>query len=182
MIQENRPGDHILMGVLLAVTVLIRPNILPLAVIPYVFLWIRHRKLFLPMIVRAVAAFAVVMMPWWIRNFITFHEFIPIAKGESGNPFLGGTDPYDRGTIDWSNINPEDQFAEGVRRLKQGLREDPWLWIRWYTVGKFKVFFFHRWVGPYPLYIPKWLDMLELKLHYLLACAGWVSLAVMSFF
>ncbi|WJH33110.1 glycosyltransferase family 39 protein [Paenibacillus sp. CC-CFT747] len=180
VIQDNKPWDHVGMGILLGLTVLIRPNVLPLAVVPYFFLWFTHRKLFLPMIVRSVAAFAIIMMPWWIRNALTFHTFIPIAKGESGNPFLGGTDPYFRGTIDWGSIKEEDQMKEGIRRLKEGLREDPSLWIRWYTIGKFKVFNLHIWQGAYPSYVPQWYATLIQKLHFALVYIGWPALPLLS--
>jgi 4-amino-4-deoxy-L-arabinose transferase-like glycosyltransferase len=175
IIQENRMRDHVWAGLFLGLTVLVRPNALPLAVVPYIFLWMEHRRLFLPHILRGAAAFAVVMLPWWVRNLVTFHEFIFIAKGEAGNPFLGGTDPYFRGTIDWTQMEGKDQFAEGLKRIKQGLREDPWLWIRWFTIGKFKVFFRTIWQGNYPFYIPAWYSALLHKLHDFIVYVGWPS-------
>ncbi|MDB5055506.1 MAG: hypothetical protein JWM44_3556 [Bacilli bacterium] len=172
IIQNNRKRDHLWMGVLLALTVLIRPNILPLAVIPYFFLWIEHRKLYLKSIVIGASAFALIMMPWWIRNLLTFHEFTLLAKGGAGNPFLGGTDPYFRNTIDWSKIKEEDQFNEGLRRIKQGLTADPLLWIRWFTIGKFMVFF----KTPYFHTLPAIIASLLTKLHLVFAWIGWLTL------
>ncbi|RAV05441.1 glycosyltransferase family 39 protein [Paenibacillus sp. YN15] len=180
IIQENRPADHILAGVMLAVTVLIRPNALPLGVVPYLFLWIRGKKLPWLMIVRAVVSFSVIMLPWWIRNWITFHEFIPIAKGEAGNPFLGGTDPYFRGTIDWTAVGEEGQFQEGLRRIREGLVQDPLLWIGWFTVGKFRVFFRTLWVGAYPFSVPEWYFYLLNKLHFALVYTGLAVLPMMA--
>lgn len=180
ILQENRPADHIWAGILLGLTVLIRPNTLPLAVVPYLFLWVQHRKLFLPYILRGVAAFSLIMMPWWIRNAVTFHEFIPVAKGEAGNPFLGGTDPYFMGTIDWTNVEENGQFQEGLKRIKQGLQEDPWLWIRWFTVGKFKVFFQTLWVGMYPASVPAWYYLILSKLHFLIVYTGLAALPLLS--
>jgi 4-amino-4-deoxy-L-arabinose transferase-like glycosyltransferase len=180
IIQENQTRDHIAAGILLGITVLIRPNTLPLAVVPYVFLWVQHRKLFLPHVIRGAAAFSLIMMPWWIRNLITFREFIPVAKGEAGNPFLGGTDPYFRGTIDWPTVQEEGQFAEGMRRIREGLRADPWLWIRWFTVGKFKVFFQTLWVGMYPASVYGWYYTFLNKLHFFIVYAGLAVLPVMA--
>ncbi|GIP39734.1 hypothetical protein J31TS4_30140 [Paenibacillus sp. J31TS4] len=182
IIQENRTRDHFIMGLLLAATVLIRPNTLPLAVVPYLFLWVRHRRLFLREIVTGAGAFALLMLPWWIRNAVTFHAFIPVAKGEAGNPFLGGTDPYFRGTIDWDRIDEHDQFNEGVRRIKQGLRDDPWLWIGWFTIGKFKVFFQTLWVGPYLLEMPKWYAWVLNKLHFVIVYIGFATIPILGFF
>lgn len=180
IIQENRPADHILAGIMLAVTVLIRPNVLPLGVVPYLFLWVRGKKLPWLMVVRAVVAFSVIMLPWWIRNWITFHEFIPIAKGEAGNPFLGGTDPYFRGTIDWTAVGEEGQFQEGLRRIREGLVQDPLLWIGWFTIGKFRVFFRTLWVGAYPFSVPEWYFYLLNKLHFVLVYAGLAVLPMMA--
>jgi len=180
IIQENRPRDHIIAGILLGTTVLIRPNSLPLAVVPYLFLWLQHRKLFLPLILRGVGAFSLVMLPWWIRNLVTFGEFIPVAKGEAGNPFLGGTDPYFMGTIDWSKVQEEGQFAEGMRRIREGFREDPWLWIRWFTVGKFKVFFRTLWVGMYPSSVYAWYYTFLNKLHFIVVYVGLAVLPLMT--
>jgi Gpi18-like mannosyltransferase len=181
IIQENRTRDHIWGGVLIGLAVLIRPNVLPLAVVPYVFLWLTHKKLYLPLILRGAGAFALIMLPWWVRNLITFHEFIPVAKGEAGNPFLGGTDPYFRNTIDWANVKEEGQFEEGVQRIKEGLREDPWLWISWFTVGKFRVFFRTLWVGSYPFYVPGWYFYLLNKLHFIIVYTGLAALPLMAF-
>ncbi|PYI53121.1 ArnT family glycosyltransferase [Paenibacillus flagellatus] len=179
VVQDNRLRDHAIMGLLLAAVVLIRPNTLPLAVVPYLFLWARHRKPFAKEIGYAAAAFVLLMSPWWIRNGMTFHAFIPVARGEAGNPFLGGTDPYFRGTIDWTRVNAmsgEEQMAEGLRRIKQGLIDDPWLWIKWFTVGKFAVFFNHLWVGPYQVFVPDWYFAALRRLHFLLVYAGWFTL------
>lgn len=180
MIQENRGTDHILAGAMLAVTVLIRPNVLPLGVVPYLFLWIKGKRVPWPMILRGVFSFSILMLPWWVRNWITFHEFIPIAKGEAGNPFLGGTDPYFRGTIDWEAIGEQGQFQEGLRRIREGLMEDPVLWIKWFTVGKFRVFFRTLWVGSYPFSVPEWYFYLLNKLHFMLVYAGLAVLPVMA--
>lgn len=181
IIQENRTRDHLWAGVLLGLTVLIRPNTLPLAVVPYLFLWVQHKKLFLPLILRGAGAFALVMLPWWIRNAVTFHAFIPIARGEAGNPFLGGTDPYFRGTIEWSKVPEEGQFALGLERIRVGMREDPWLWIRWFTIGKFQVFFKTIWVGMYPASVYDWYYALLNKLHYAIVYAGLAVLPIMTF-
>ncbi|MEX2459710.1 MAG: glycosyltransferase family 39 protein [Paenibacillaceae bacterium] len=172
IIQENRPSDHIWMGILLALTVLIRPNVLPLAAIPYIFLWIENRKLYGSAILLSFGAFALVMLPWWIRNIATFHQFTLLANGGSGNPFLGGTDPYFRQTIDWSQMKEDDQFNEGLQRIKQGLSDDPWLWIRWFTVGKFMVLF----KTPYFHTLPVLIANILVKLHLIFAWVAWLSL------
>jgi 4-amino-4-deoxy-L-arabinose transferase-like glycosyltransferase len=181
VIQEDRRKDHIWLGLLLGICVLIRPNVLPLALVPYLFLWVKQRRVEWAQILWGAVAFSLIMMPWWVRNVLTFHHFIFIANGEAGNPFLGGTDPYFRGTIDWSRIEGKDQFAEGVKRIKQGLREDPIMWIKWMTIGKFLVFFKTMWVGPYPFSVPSWYFNLLIKMHTYILYVGWLTMAVFSY-
>ncbi|MBD0379253.1 ArnT family glycosyltransferase [Paenibacillus sedimenti] len=180
IIQENKWRDHVWMGLLLGICVLIRPNSLPMAVIPYLFLWFKEKRIDMKPALYAAASFAIVMLPWWVRNLLTFHEFIFIAKGEAGNPFLGGTDPYFQGTIDWNHIDKNHQFAEGIKRIQQGFKEDPILWIKWLTIGKLLVFFKTMWWGPYPFSIPEWYASLLTKLHNYLIIIGSITLALFS--
>lgn len=175
VMQDNRPRDHIVAGLLLGLCVLIRPNSLPLAVVPYLLMWLDNKRIEWRGAGLGASAFALVMMPWWVRNWLTFREIILIAKGEAGNPFLGGTDPYFRGTIDWSKVEEKNQFAEGLRRIRQGLHDDPKLWLSWLTVGKFTTFFKTMWVGPYPLTVPGWYYELLVKLHRCVIWIGWLT-------
>lgn len=179
-VQEGRYRDHAIAGLLLGVCVFIRPNVLPLAIVPYVLLWSREKKVEWRGALLAAGMFALVMMPWWVRNWLTFHEFIFIARGEAGNPFLGGTDPYFRGTIDWSSVNEKEQFAEGLRRIRQGFREDPMLWIGWLTVGKFAIFFKTIWVGNYMFTVPGWYYHLLEKLQRYIVNLGWISVIALA--
>ncbi|UJF35209.1 ArnT family glycosyltransferase [Paenibacillus hexagrammi] len=180
IIQDNKRRDHILAGILLGICVLFRPNSLPMAIVPYLILWSQARKIQIKPALWAAASFAIVMLPWWIRNMVTFHEFIFIAKGEAGNPFLGGTDPYFRGTIDWNHIDPDKQFAAGVERIKEGLKTEPLLWLRWLTIGKLHAFYKTMWVGPYPFSIPQWYAHLLERLHDYLVHLGSLALLLFS--
>ncbi|MDQ0900065.1 glycosyltransferase family 39 protein [Paenibacillus sp. V4I7] len=181
ILQDNKWRDHLWMGTLLGICVLIRPNVLPLSVVPYLFLWVRTKKIDAAYGLLAAASFACIMMPWWIRNWMTFHSFIFIAKGEAGNPFLGGTDPYFQGTIDWDHIDTDNQFAEGMRRIKEGLVKEPLLWMKWMTIGKLLVFFKTMWVGPYPFSVPAWYANALTQLHTFLIAAGSIAMLFFSF-
>ncbi|MCR8643145.1 glycosyltransferase family 39 protein [Paenibacillus sp. N1-5-1-14] len=182
ILKYNHFLDHIWGGILLGITVLIRPNAIIIAATPYIFLMIRHRRILFRQIIWGVSTFAVVMLPWWIRNIITFHELILVSKGGSANPFLGGTDPYLKGTIPWNNIKPEDEMAEGIRRVKEGFRTDPWLWIKWYTIGKINNMFIKTmYLGPYPSFVPYWYEKCLKGLHYALVYFGFAGGFLASF-
>ncbi|MFC9775432.1 ArnT family glycosyltransferase [Paenibacillus chitinolyticus] len=173
IVQENRTRDHLLAGLLLALVVLIRPNTLVVAPVPYVFLWFQHKKPYFKEISFGVLAFALGMLPWWIRNAITFHEIIFISKGGAGNPLLGGTDPYYRGTLDWSKIDFSNQQGEAIKRIKEGLQTDPALWIRWFTVGKMKEMFLNKlYIGDYGSSVPAWYAPWIPRFHKFLVYAG----------
>ncbi|GIP37139.1 hypothetical protein J31TS4_04190 [Paenibacillus sp. J31TS4] len=181
IMQENRTRDHIIAGLLLGLLVLTRPNAIILAATPYVFLWFRHRKPFFREIAIGVGCFALAMLPWWVRNWLTFHELILVSRGGAGNPFLFGTIPYNQGSIDWTKVQNGDQFGAGVERIKEGLREDPWLWIRWYTIGKMSTMYLDNiYMWPYTESVPVWYKALLGKLHYFLVYTGMFFAAVAS--
>jgi 4-amino-4-deoxy-L-arabinose transferase-like glycosyltransferase len=140
LLQRRSWGWHVAFGAALAITVLVRPVVAPLFVLPYVLDFIKRRDVrFLLGGLAALLAFAVVMSPWWVRNYTTFHKVIPFAT-QSGNPLLRGADPFDPyDHVGPSTINgvPEEQMtAVALARIRAGLRADPLLWIGWFTVGK----------------------------------------------
>jgi len=157
IMQNNQMKDHLWGGAILGIMVLIRPNSIILAATPYILMMIKHRKLFIKQILWGVGAFAVIMLPWWIRNFITFHEIILISNGVAGNALLAGTDPYFYKTIPWNDIKFEDQGKVAIERIKEGLRTQPLFWIQWFTVGKASHMFLKTfYLGPYPMYVSPW--------------------------
>jgi 4-amino-4-deoxy-L-arabinose transferase-like glycosyltransferase len=182
IIQHNRVKDHIIAGALAALATLVRPNTIVITIVPYLFLWAKHRKLFLKEILYGAGAFALLMLPWWIRNMVTFHEFILLSKG-SGNPFLGGTNPYGKVPIDWNYANHADQTSLGIQRIKEGLQDNPGLWIRWFTVGKMKAMFLKGlYVDYYFRHINFYMyEMLQRNMHKVLVYAGFALAAVMPF-
>jgi len=180
--QENRMRDHIWGGVLLALTVLIRPNAIVVAATPYLFIMIKHRKWYLKQIMWGVGAFAAVMLPWWIRNAITFHELILVSKGGSGNPLLGGTNPYNYYPIPWNDIKPEDESKVAVERIVNGLKTEPSLWIRWFTIGKAKMMFIKTfYLGPYPNFVWEFYARMLKYIHWAIVYSGFIGALLMSY-
>lgn len=98
------------------------------------------------MFVFQLAGLVIVLAPWWIRNVITLGRFILTADG-SGNPFLAGTYPYFQNYFE--DVTEEirssnaSQMAYGVERLLNGLKNDFWLYFKWFTVGK-TAYIFHE--------------------------------------
>ncbi len=140
-------------GLVLGLTVLIRPAVAPLLVVPYLIYFLNSRRFPARFFLAALCSFILVMLPWGIRNYVNFHAFIPFAT-QTGNPFLRGTDPYDpydhHGPSIIENVPPEKQFQVGLQRILHGLKTEPRLWIAWFTVGKLSWLWLRPWGGlPY---------------------------------
>ena len=139
----------VLSGVLLGVTVLIRPGVLPIAIVPFVvrFFW-GSRKGLLKAVVVTVLAFAVVMAPWGIRNQIVLHNTY-LLSSHSGDPILAGVDPYyyELGQTKytfhgpsyetWQTTHPpytKNEYA--TRAIEAELKSKPLQTVWWFTAGK----------------------------------------------
>lgn len=154
---------HVLSGISFGLHILVRPTMLPLFVMPFIYIIIGGRKkdgvyftgrgtLTKPFTMRKtgiifalqLAGFVAVMAPWWIRNVVSLGSLIITAKGD-GNAFLAGTYPYWQ---DYFQDIPESikgvndaQRQWGIQRIINGLKTDPWLYIKWFTWGKTKYTF-----------------------------------------
>lgn len=147
---------NFLTGSAFALHILVRPALLPLFILPFIFILISNRarkktsqdgfpvkkpgRLFL----LQLAGFVLVMAPWWIRNIITLGSFIITAKA-SGNPLLGGTYPYFSNYFadvpDEIRGNNDGQQALAIKRIIEGFKTQPILYLKWFTVGKTKYIF-----------------------------------------
>ncbi len=140
---------HALSGAALATAVLVRPAAAPFLAVPYIIHFILRRDpRILAGLLVAVSAFCLVMTPWWVRNYLVFDKFIMFAT-QSGDPILRGTDPYDRydriGPSIVENVPPSEKTKVAFQRIKEGLKTDPWLWIKWFTVGKLSFLWLRPW-------------------------------------
>lgn len=162
-LKHRKPWPHALTGAMLALATLVRPAAAPILVVPYLLLWVRHRKkriwLFF---LAALAGFSLVMLPWWIRNYLVLHKIVFLAT-QTGNPFLRGAIPFDPyghtqpGLIE--NTPQEEQLKAALQKIREGLKTNPGLWISWYTTGKLEYLWSRPW-GSAP-----YLQWLSLPLH-----------------
>lgn len=84
------------------------------------------------------------MLPWWVRNYRLAGTFVPLTQA-SGNPLLLGTFPFvppsleEQRTWHTSNdlrLNDLIDTERAKERIRNGFREQPFLYAAWYTVGK----------------------------------------------
>ncbi len=134
-------------GVIWGVTCLFRPTI---AAFPAVILlmWLVYKYSFKEMLrysAIVVGIFAIIMAPWWVRNYLDFNRVILLTLS-SGNPFLQGTYlNYDQ-TRDYTPYTPLPDAVQrdkleldtGKYRLQTYFKQYPLEYIKWYTLGKSK--------------------------------------------
>lgn len=154
-----RQTDGILpwiLGLLWATATMIRPT---MALYPiFFFLYLLVNKKYslwgifkLGMVMTVV--FAVFFVPWWVRNYLNYGEFIPLSAA-SGNPMLQGTyvnyQQTPENTIYYklgknSFETNKAEVAAAKKRMAQEFKKDFLGYLAWYTVGK-TVFF---WATPF---------------------------------
>lgn len=145
----------LLAGVLLGLAALVRPQFAVLLVaLPVARLaWARWREgdrrparhLLAPYGWLA-AGFVVAMLPWWVRNLLVLGKPVLLAA-QAANPILGGMDPYFRDPSVFRGIQKDRQLEAALRILVEGLRTEPWLYLKWFTVGKLQYTFGHPYFG-----------------------------------
>lgn len=131
-----------------------RPTIAlyPLVLLIYLLLKKYPLKMMLKQFLIALVLLLIVLGPWWIRNYIHYHEFIPLSGG-TGNPLLLGTyqgsgyrygEPYDDvikkinkehpNISAYENMNLQKEAA--IDRIKLWWKSDPKSFLRSYTIEK----------------------------------------------
>lgn len=89
---QGRPALYVLIGVLTAAAAYFKPHA---SLYPAVLLilWLRMKLPWRTMLKYTLShwgAYVLLLTPWWIRNWVTFHEFI-LFTNSGGSPFLLGT-------------------------------------------------------------------------------------------
>lgn len=177
LFDKRRLRDHASVALLLGVTTLVRPSVVPLLVLPYVVDFVSRRdRRFLAGFALTLTVWCAVMMPWWVRNCAVYERFIPLAT-QSGNPILRGADPWDPydhvGPSVIEGVPEEDMSRVAMERIRQGLKEDPALWIGWFTYGKITWLWGNPWsLSPWPSRLMHWVVILLLGVPSMFAALG----------
>lgn len=160
-----------LCGFIFAIAIMIRPVMFPLLVVPFIYHYIVSKdKSTIRIFLYTGIGVLVVMIPWWIRNIIVLHKFIFLAT-QTGNPFIAGITPY-YAKIDISHYYAKNGMLEGSRMLFKGLETQPFLYIKWFTIGKLNYMFGNMWFSP----VKGFTFMNSFKLfHFLVIVIGWVG-------
>lgn len=151
------------LGIAFSCAMYFRPVIALVPILVCTFLFLKdygipfYEKLKLGFIWAVVMA--VLLSPWWIRNYVDYRTFIPFTAS-SGNPLLYGSYINYEGIkngnrLDWptgKNKYETDELQKklAVVRIKAGFKNNFWGYLRWYTVGKLE----RLWKQPFCWYMP----------------------------
>lgn len=136
--QRDRLLLHALAGFACAVAVMVRP--LVVVVVPFAYLplilerWRQWKRLLLPAACFG-AGFLLVCLPWWVRNLVQLHRFIPLAT--QTNPIYAGLAP-DVGAL---GIQDPRTFLGNLRLLFRLLADNFTGTVYWMTFRKFQIIF-----------------------------------------
>ncbi|MDQ0089773.1 4-amino-4-deoxy-L-arabinose transferase-like glycosyltransferase [Paenibacillus anaericanus] len=156
-IEQNRSALYLLIGVLTAAAAYFKPHA---SLYPAVFLvlWWKQKiplRVMLKYTIIMAATYVVLLTPWWIRNWITFHEFI-LFTNSGGSPFLLGTRIYGQlppaGFFEeYPQYDPQTLFQgsdstaiqKGLDIISYGFRHEPLKYLYWFTLGRWVELYFH---------------------------------------
>lgn len=182
-LESRNPWVNAGAGLALAAQALIRPVLLPLAPLPFLYLLFRKGWSSWPTVARLIgftlAGFFPLMLVWWVRNAVTLDALILTATG-SANPLLAGTYPNMEGVLEdfaASGLSSEDQGSFARERIIRGFTEEPLRYLRWYTVGKIQFMFESPWLYQQLAERPRLMEF-ALRLHDFLAWLGLGGLVV----
>ncbi|MUG46834.1 ArnT family glycosyltransferase [Paenibacillus woosongensis] len=156
-LEKNTARYYILIGALTAAAAYFKPHA---SLYPAVFLvlWWRHRLPWRSMLKYGLlmsGVYILLLTPWWVRNWLTFHEFI-LFTNSGGSPFLLGTrihgqlppagffeayPQYDPDTL----FQGADRLAiqKGIDIIKYGFQHEPLKYLYWFTAGRWVELYFH---------------------------------------
>ncbi|WP_232729861.1 ArnT family glycosyltransferase [Paenibacillus phocaensis] len=155
--ERSGTGLYIWIGVLTAAAAYFKPHA---SLYPAVLLiiWLRMKlpwRTMLKYTLLMAVTYVLLLTPWWIRNWVTFHEFI-LFTNSGGSPFLLGTrirwqlppagffeayPQYDPKTI----FEGADAAAirKGLDIIHYGFTHEPMKYLYWYTLGRWVELYFH---------------------------------------
>lgn len=161
-LKSNQTKHYIIVAVLVVLGCYFKPHTGLFPVVLFL-LWL-FNKVSWKTIVKHTVVISITMVlllcPWWIRNYITFDEFIPFTKS-AGNPMLLGAlinnaapaQPFfdahpeypgrDRASL---FLGSDDAMADTAKKImRYGFTNQPMDYLKWYTTDKIKGLY----LGPY---------------------------------
>lgn len=190
--ERRQSALYVLIGALTAAVAYFKPHA---SLYPAVFLilWLRMKlpwRMMLKYTLLMGGTYVILLTPWWIRNWLTFHEFI-LFTNSGGSPFLLGT------RINWQpppagffaaypQYDPKTLFEgadsaairKGLDIISYGFAHEPLKYLYWYTLGRWVELYFHPFYSRpfWPVSRPA-MNIFQVVLMYInMAGIGWALL------
>jgi 4-amino-4-deoxy-L-arabinose transferase-like glycosyltransferase len=161
--ERNQYRYHFFFAVVFNYAIFIRPVLAPIILFAFILIVMKNKRDYL--ITLKIVGFWVlgallIAVPWVIRNYIVFDQFI-LFSTQAGNSWLGGANPFF--LYDFSDYYRDrkalgmDQEEYAYKKIREGFQTKPSLWFSWFTVGKtyelFKlpdgIYFYKHWTMTY---------------------------------
>ena len=136
--RQDKLWPHFISGILFSACIMVRSAIFPIILTVYIPVFIKYKnekKVALTRFLLFVAGFIVLALPWWVRNAVVLHEFIPFCKQD--HIFFAGL-AEDIYSLGYSQPNG---IVGNIAVFFDLLGKDPVGTLSWATLGKFKVIF-----------------------------------------
>ncbi|MNW43243.1 hypothetical protein D3C74_204380 [compost metagenome] len=182
-VESGRKVHFVLSGVCLGLSVMFRPTLSTLIVpiIVYFIMQVPSRKRIWQAILYVGLSSFVIVMPWWIRNFLLYDKLV-LFTSSSGNPMLWGVHPYLIGVPDTFEaiykLNADELTRNGLwsAKAKEMFADQMHngLFIKWFIFGKLNYFWRLPWVENGE--IAHLLEKLRNPLHLILVIGGWMGI------
>ncbi|MBA9087054.1 4-amino-4-deoxy-L-arabinose transferase-like glycosyltransferase [Fontibacillus solani] len=182
-VESGRKVHFVLSGVCLGLSVMFRPTLSTLIVpiIVYFIMQVPSRKRIWQAILYVGLSSFVIVMPWWIRNFLLYDKLV-LFTSSSGNPMLWGVHPYLIGVLDTFEaiykLNADELTRNGLwSAMAKEMFADQMhngLFIKWFIFGKLNYFWRLPWIENGE--IAHLLEKLRNPLHLILVIGGWMGI------
>ncbi len=159
---NQRYSLYVLAGIVLGLATLVRPFILPIIVLYLLGIWWQARtgrissdkpyRQGLYFAVALIIGTVLALLPWWIRNFVDFHHFVPLST-EAGNPLLAGASPYFQTPFSQlaagAIAHHQSQEKYAIHLILNGFAHHFFLYLGWFLFGKLYFLFGGPWLYNY---------------------------------
>lgn len=138
-LETEKKYYYMLFSVFYAITIMFRPALAPLLIIPIIILIKKNGiKLSIKKMLCFSVGFILIILPWVIRNYLLFDNIF-LFSSHVGNPLLAGTYPFYIEEFDLEVMNSLNMGYNDYAkyRIITGFKSDPKLYLSWFTLGKF---------------------------------------------
>lgn len=173
--QETKLRWFLSLGVVFGICVLIRPTIVPFIVVLLAGVAVYGRKYGMAAVLKAISVitigFAVMMLPWWIRNWMTLDKVLLLAE-QTGNPLLWGSYPFERSPHVDVKQDPAEMGRIAYERIINGFRNEFFTYLSWYSWGKLLIYISEIFPGLGYITVNKLFSKLITILHMIVMVIG----------